>query len=460
MAEKTKLDTAVAQDKSSDILARRTSGIDPQSQDVLDAVLAKEAERDFTAGQEKTTMDVLTGTSGIATGIAALLAAAFGGQGGQEAALGLVSGLGGSAPGKAAQAQAGLDQTAAVAQKDLDQARNALNMVYQANPESFLDATGELTVDGTVLGYALTGLPISISPASELKIKTRNDTRLAQMSAAHTAFVQAEDKAGRVRALNLWNAAGNFGWSAEDTDIMAGADSLDDFFMKLMPYSDISTVLDAILKTSTAGITDFADERLVPIFDAIAARAMKPGGKAPQKWETAGTLITQWVMEDLQNRGRLTTEEQAEQALALEPDLLIEYQARYDDELYPDAPMTVKEYTQLYTDIFAKALAMSNFNPTIFESLTDVGWAIESITATVDQQITAMATKRETASAGGLNALHDYSQAQIREVLGSDATLEDYQGLQDTVIKSYNLSVSDAEKRSYVDDFLKRRKQE
>ena len=456
----TRLDKAIETEKSTDILARRTSGIDQTSQDVLDAVLAKEAERDFAAGKTATAGDVLTSPGGIATGIAALLSAAFGGQGGQEAALGLVSGFAGAAPGAAAQKQAGFDKQTATAQKDLDAARNALNMVYQANPESFLDATGEMTVDSTVLGYALTGLPISVSPSSELKIKTRNDTRLAQMTAAHTAFVQATDADGRVRALNLWNSAGSFGWSTEDTKIMAGAESLDDFFMKLMPYSDISTVLDAILKTSASGITDFADERLVPIFDSIAARALKAGGKVPQKWEIAGTQITKWVLEDLQNRGRLTPAEQAEQALAFTPDLLIEYQSRFNEELYPDAPITIKEYTELYSSIYAKALAMSNFNPEIFKALVDSDWAIEGITTTIDQQVEALTLQRETASTSSLNVLYDYSQEQIADVLGSDATPQDYLDVQDTVIKVYGLPLSDAAKRAEIDNFLKFKKQE
>jgi len=358
MAE-TRLDRAAAQEQQSDILARRTEGATGEGRDVLDYLLAKQQEAEAARGQRASFGDQLTNPAGIVTGIASLLAAAFGGAEGAQAAAGATSGYLQGAAQNVQNEQARLDQDAKAKQEELADARNALNLVYQANPESFLDETGNMMVDPAVLGYAMTGLPISIDPSTRLKRRERTDAKDAQLDAAFQAFARATDNDGRREAMGIWNRVGGFEWTDSEMDTMAGADSLQGFMQNMLPYADLGSLLDAMLQVETLEITDMSDERLRPIFQGIAARSAGAGGHVPEKWETAGTLITSWVLEDYPVRSTLTPLEQAEGALASEPDLLIAYQKQYEDQLYDGSSLTLKEYTKLYTDMVAKAASQS-----------------------------------------------------------------------------------------------------
>ena len=458
MAEN-RLDKAALDTQQADIVAKRTAGADEGSMDVLNSVLNLEAARDYNASRDANVGDVFKSKTGIATGIAALLAAAFGGAEGAQAAAGAVQGFGQGAAQNVEGQRQDIKQDTAIAQKDLDTARNSLNMIYQAAPESFLDATGEMMVDSNVLGYALTGLPISISPATARQLKTGNGARDLQIKAAHTAFIEATDVEGRLTALKKWNGAAKLQWSDPEMESMAGAKSLDGFFMKIMPYSDVGTVLDAMLATNAAGITDMADDRLVPIMNGISARAVGASGKVPQKWEVAGNLITSWVMEDFANRSTLSPADQVEQALATNPDLLLEMQSRYDEELYPGAAISIKDYAEMYSSMIAKAVAASGNNPEIFEALVgNMDWAITALQGSVDNQVTALQADREAEQANDLGTLMDHGQASMDDILGSAVTLEDFTALQNYTIKVYGISgVSTGEKQAMINDFLRNR---
>jgi hypothetical protein len=324
-------------------------------------------------------------TGGLVAALAAIGAAAAGRP---EAGGGLLSGFLDQAEQKVALEQRTKEKEVEQLSDDIASKRAALNQVFQANPESFLDEGGKQTIDETMLGYALTGRPIAISAASRVAIDRRGRTYEHQMKAIHAAFNNAQTPAGRERALRLWADAGGFSWDDEVFADMAASPDMNSFLLKLMHHADVNTVLDASLFAAREGIDNVNHERFPEVMEYIAPKLDDDStAKIPEKWETAATLVTQWVMQDPRNRLSLDPQRQAEMALNDRPDLLAEWQKRYGDVFSEDLPVSGEELFGHYMTAALRMLATGNFNEDLVQKLTDPDFVERFIGEAVDSSV-------------------------------------------------------------------------
>ena len=141
---------------------------------------------------------------GILTMLAAGGAAAFGGKGGAQVGAGLLSGaLQGAHEGKLIDEQR-LAQRRQETMGIIDDQRTRLVTMLQSRPEMFLDATtGKSLVDPRVLGYAATGLLISIDPGVNYALTQRSDKAKVQIQLGMGLALSGDTPEKRSQGLNI-----------------------------------------------------------------------------------------------------------------------------------------------------------------------------------------------------------------------------------------------------------------
>lgn len=109
------------------------------------------------------------------------LAALVGGESGQAAAVGALSGTIDGAGAKAAEQAAKRKADIDGLQETVDRRRTTLTTLLTAQPGLFTDAEGKDAVDPAVLGMAVTGVPIALAPSSILAERRRTSMQEARL---------------------------------------------------------------------------------------------------------------------------------------------------------------------------------------------------------------------------------------------------------------------------------------
>ncbi len=362
------VDNAVQQTAQQDMLAQRM--MDPAR--LAQSMFQQEAELQATKAEQPNVSDTMMSVPGLVTALGAI-AAAIGGK--PEASVGLLHGFMGQAQDNVQVAEAARQKSIEQQSDDIQSSRNAMNMLFQGNRESFLDTEGNQTLSDNVLGWALTGQPIAISAQSKLAIERTSQAKMDGISAAQTAFTRATDQPGRLAALTQWNAVGGFEWSDQVMEEMSGSDSIEGFLVGMLPHTASDSALDALVEFSKANAEDpirsMQDPRMTRILAGIGPKP-KPMVNAPQVelWREASEIMGAWVREDLKGRSGLSPLEQAEGALGTtHPELLVSYKQKYKDVLFEGSTMTLEEYSKLYASTMVKMLAASNYSPRLMDAL-------------------------------------------------------------------------------------------
>lgn len=133
------------------------------------------------AAETPSTADNLFSKRSVPPLVLAALAAMLGGEGGQAAAAGVLSGTmqgaSAKATNQAAKQKAGIDAL----QDVVDKRRTTLTTLLTSQPGLFTDSEGKDAVDPAVLGMATTGVPIALSPSSILAERRRTAAQEARL---------------------------------------------------------------------------------------------------------------------------------------------------------------------------------------------------------------------------------------------------------------------------------------
>lgn len=450
-----KVDDALRNEQASDILGFKL-GSPTDSFELASSIVLDEEQLQRTRKNQPSMSDKLTSLPAILTGIAALAGAV---SNRPDISAGLLSGFLGQANTDIEREQRAHEKQIDIEAGDIASKRAALNQVFQANPEAFLDSNGKQTIDESLLGYALTGQPIAVSAGTRWSLKTMNNTKLEQLDLVRTAFTNAVDPAGRKEALKRWGAIVGMDMDETSLDSLAGHKDLSGFFLDLIGRADGNTVLDAMLKASTMGVRDMYDPRFTEVMAGVTSTPKTQSGQVPDKWEEAGDMITAWLWEDpatIHTKLKMSALDQAQAALHARPDLLMEFKNRYDEQLSEDTPMTLQEYVGLYNDLTVKLLAAGNFNADLVNKLTDPMWARNFLEANVNNTVTNLINERKLKRAEEFLPLLNYAldlMPLYDIVLGED----DLASLRDNLYEITGSDLSTEAAHKVIDNWYERR---
>lgn len=204
---------------------------------------------ELSSKEARSPLSRLASPTGAGIGIAALLAAALGGE--DEAGQILLGGMEGAALG-AQREQQQIDKEAQDLREQIQRGQTSLTTLFQARPGSFLTAEGKDIVDPVVLGRAMTGMPIAISAAS---LEAQQSRTLAQRTSAEFYMEQAINApTPAARRQGLMGLNISQGLQMTDSAIDAFADAEDDTarWRVLSQHTDPVSFLDAY-KVSLSG---------------------------------------------------------------------------------------------------------------------------------------------------------------------------------------------------------------
>lgn len=225
--------------------------------------------------EPKGLLDRLKSPGGIATAGIGVLASVLGAP---EAGLPLLQGLLQGSAQAAQEEKAGLLANIEQLQKQLQDQQQTTSAMLQDQPGLFLTASGENLVDPEFLGL-LSGLPISISPASKGKIQSRSETQKRSISVWTNLLKQAETPNQKFAAAQGLSEAADLDMTEAQLATFLEATDEASLINMFLDSADVNTVLSAALaaQTNDASILD------PPYLAMIAGKPKTPSSYSDEK---------------------------------------------------------------------------------------------------------------------------------------------------------------------------------
>lgn len=342
------------------ILDRRMAGAaapETNTMDMVAALLDRSTKLDAVTAERPHASDTMRSTGGVATSVGALLAAALGRP---DVGTGMLDGLMKGAAARVESEQSGLDAKAEALRDEIKSGRSSLSMLFQARPESFLDAEGRDVIDPVVLGRAMTGLPIPLSAAAMVAQQKRTTSEEAIMNTALRAMLTAETQEGRVAALRWFTANGDHKLTdAEIRNIaeVAGKGDDNEMWPVLLNAFDPMSVAQLMMVTWMRG-GKLRDDP-ASLMQYLAPR--RQGSAMDDELMGLTRELTEWVNEDLPNRRNMSINEAAETMLRNDPGRLAIFKAKYGD-LQDKDPFSSRQLLDAYLQSYSTIQALYLMN--------------------------------------------------------------------------------------------------
>ena len=225
--------------------------------------------------EPKGVLDRLTSTGGLATAGVGILSSLFGAP---EVGVPLLQGLLQGVTQATQDEKQGMLDTISGLQKELKDQQQRVTTLLQSQPELFLDSMGENMVDPEFLGL-LSGLPISISPASKGKIQSRSETQKRSISVWTDLLKQAETPNQKFAAAQGLSEAADLDMTEAQLATFLEATDEASLINMFLDSADVNTVLSAALaaQTNDASILD------PPYLAMIAGKPKTPSSYSDEK---------------------------------------------------------------------------------------------------------------------------------------------------------------------------------
>lgn len=228
----------------------------------------------------------------------AALAAAVGGEEGAGAAAGLVQGTMASANAAAQEKAAVRKQKIDELQDVVDRRRNTITTLLQAQPGLFTDSAGKDAIDPVVLGQAVSGVPIALSPGAIVAERRRTAEQEARVQFWSNQLKNATTPEQGLQAARMTATTLGLSLTPEDLATLATQDETG-FWVNLADNStmDTGSVLSAWLYSIQNGKNRFDPD----VIGKLRAKPKTTGGI--QLDDVVIGLLDEWNQAVEQNPG-------------------------------------------------------------------------------------------------------------------------------------------------------------